>query len=402
MKVLIADSFESAGVASLQEIGCSVQHSAGLRAGDLTSAVVEHAPDVLVVRSTKVGADAIRASARLKLIVRAGAGYDTIDVAAASAESIYVANCPGKNAIAVAELTWGLILSCDRRIPDQAAELRAGRWNKKQYAAAAGLFGRTLGILGFGTIAREVASRGRAFGMRVVAWSRTPKRDDPASLHVEWLESPADVAAEADVLSIHVASTEDTRHLVNRELIAAMKPGAYLINTSRGAVVDEAALVDGIRENNLRAGLDVYADEPASSSGTFTSTVAAQPGVYGTHHVGASTDQAQHAIAMEAVRIIGEFKRTGLVPNCVNRAKRSLATCLLTVRHRNRPGVLAKVFDVLSEAGINVDEMENVLYDGHAAACARIQLDQAPTTDHLDTIQSGCDDILSLELTDLA
>lgn len=401
MKVLIADKFEAVGVEALEQIGCDVVLSPGSSADDLPSVLGSVDPDVLVVRSTKVRDEAIRAGTRLKLIVRAGAGYDTIDVAAASSDSIYVANCPGKNAVAVAELCWALILSCDRRVPDQTAELRNGQWNKKRYAAARGLFGATLGILGFGTIGREVALRGRAFGMRVVVWSRTPRRDQAQSLGLEWLDSAMRVAEQADVLSIHVASTPDTKHFVNREMIDAMKPGACVINTSRGAVVDEQALLAGIREKNLRAGLDVFDSEPGASTGDFDSAIAKEPGVYGTHHIGASTSQAQQAIAMEAVRVIREFRATGLVENCVNRAKKSPATNLLTVRHRNRPGVLAQVFDVLSKAGINVEEMENILYEGYAAACARIQLGRTPTPEHLRSIQTGCDDILSLELTEM-
>jgi D-3-phosphoglycerate dehydrogenase len=180
-----------------------------------------------------------------------------------------------------------------------------------------------------------------------------------------------------------------------------MKPGATLINTSRGSVVDEAALLRGVRDKGLRVGLDVFLGEPAGGTGSFSSPLLAEPAVIGTHHVGASTDQAQRAIALEVVRIVGEFQASGQVPNCVNRARRSPATCLLTVRHRNRPGVLAKVFDVLSEAAINVEEMENLIYEGAEAACARIQLDSPPSEQHLNEILRRCADILSLELSPL-
>ncbi len=402
MKLLIADKFEPVGLARLDDIGCEVLSDPGLSAETLPAALAEHDPDVLIVRSTKVTAAALAKAPRLSLIIRAGAGYDTIDVAEASRDGVFVANCPGKNAIAVAELTWALILSCDRRVPDQTRDLRAGAWNKKTYSAARGIYGSTLGLLGMGTIAQEVAARARAFGMKVVAWSRSLSPERAAELGVTYAATPQDVAKVADVLSVHVASTPDTKNLVDAELVDAMKPGAYLINTSRGAVVDEDAVRKGIADKGIRAGLDVYQNEPGSGAAEWTSPIANDPGVYGTHHVGASTDQAQVAIAMEAVRIVQTYKDAGIVENCVNRKRKSSAACTLTVRHRNRPGVLAHVFQIISEAEINVEEMENLLYDGAEAACARIQLATQPTPDHLKAIRDSCSDILSLELTALA
>lgn len=399
MKVLVADKLDRAGREGLANLGCEVFFEPDVGANELAAVMAKRGPDVLVVRSTRVGADAIHAGERLKLIIRAGAGYDTIDVGTASEEGVFVANCPGKNAIAVAELTWALLLSCDRRVPDQTIDLRAGRWNKREYGKAQGLYGRTLGILGVGTIAREVITRGQGFGMNVVAWSRTLDADRAAALGIRYASTPIEVAKQSDVVSVHVASTPETRHLIDSAFVAAMKPGAYLINTSRGAVVDEAALAKGIAEKGLRAGLDVFEGEPGSATGTFESSIAAAAGVYGSHHVGASTAQAQQAIAEEVVRIVERYRETGEVPHCVNRALRSDATCILTVRHRNRPGVLAMVFQVLGEAGINVEEMENLLYEGAAAACARIQLASAPTSEHLSQIRRGCEHILSMELT---
>jgi D-3-phosphoglycerate dehydrogenase / 2-oxoglutarate reductase len=335
-------------------------------------------------------------------VVRAGAGYDTIDVTAASAEGVYVANCPGKNAIAVAELAWGLILSCDRRIPDQTAELRQGRWNKKEFGVARGLFGRTLGVLGLGPIGLAVVERARAFGMPVIAWSRSLTPERARELGVERADTPLELAAKSDVVSVHVAGGADTRKLVSRDFIAHMKPGATLVNTSRGSVVDEEALRWGLAERKLRAGLDVFEGEPKAATAAFDSALAREDRVYGTHHIGASTDQAQTAIALEAVRIIRHFRSTGEVLHCVNRAVKSPATCLLTVRHRNRPGVLAQVFQVLSEARINVEEMENVIYEGALAASARIQLDTPPSETDLDRIRRSCDEILSVDLSSIS
>ena len=398
--VLIADAFSPSGITTLQAAGCAVHDQAGLTAEDLPGAIRELDPDILVVRSTKVSQQAIDAGQSLSLIVRAGAGYDTIDVEAASRRGVFVANCPGKNSIAVAELVWGLILSCDRRIPDQTAELRAGTWNKKEYSKAAGLAGRTLGIVGLGQIGLEVAKRGKAFDMRVYAWSRslTEKRAD--QLGVGYCSNVVNLAKMSDVISINVAANSETQSLIDERFCQAMKPGAFLINTSRGSVVDEAALTEAIRTKGVRAGLDVFANEPASGDKSFSDPIVNESGVFGTHHVGASTEQAQTAIAEEAVRIITEHLATGRVENCVNRAAFTAATCILTVRHLNKPGVLAHVFYTLGQSGINVEEMENIIYEGEHAACARIQLTAPPSEDDCKAILSN-ENVLSADISEI-
>src|SRR5438876_8779636 len=171
MNVLIADTFEQSGIDGLKASNCDVVYKPDLEDDALTAAIRESCADVLVVRSTSVTGSMLE-SGSLSLIVRAGAGYNTIDVAAASRRGIYVSNCPGKNAIAVAELAFALLLSLDRRVPDNVADLRAGRWNKKEYSKARGLYGRTLGLLGYGNIGQEMAKRAQAFGMPIVVWSR--------------------------------------------------------------------------------------------------------------------------------------------------------------------------------------------------------------------------------------
>jgi D-3-phosphoglycerate dehydrogenase len=178
-----------------------------------------------------------------------------------------------------------------------------------------------------------------------------------------------------------------------------MKPGAYLINTARGSVVDEAALQQAVRDKGIRAGLDVFQNEPSGGSGEFSNPVARAPGIYGTHHVGASTEQAQVAIAHEVIRIVQSYRTTGEVPNVVNRLAKSSATHVLTIRHRNRPGVLAHVFGVLAGASINVEEVENIIYHGAHATLARIHLDGQPEPAALARIRDGNPDIISAELS---
>jgi D-3-phosphoglycerate dehydrogenase len=400
MKALIADKFPEAGRTTIAQAGVEVFYDPDLTGDALAAAVRSTGADVLVVRGTKVPAATLTAG-RLSLVVRAGAGYDTIDVAAASARGIYVSNCPGKNAIAVAELTFALILALDRQIPANAADLKAGRWNKSEYSKARGLFGRTLGLIGLGRIGQEVLDRARAFGMPVVAWSRSLTPERASSLGVRPMASPAEVAAASDVLSVHIALTGETRNLIDREVLSALRPGSYFINTARAEVVDQAALYGAVRDRGIRAGLDVFAGEPPSGAGTVADPIFALDGVVGTHHIGASTEQAQDAIADEAVRIIGDYIRTGRVPNVVNLAKKSPATHLLVVHHYDRVGVLATVFSQLKQLGINVQEMENVVFEGAAAAAARIHLDSAPPQKALDAMRAESPDIIELSVLKL-
>ena len=401
MRVLVADRFEEKGLEGLRALGCEVHYEPVLEGESLGWRLRDTAADVLVVRSTRLTAAEMDQARSLSLVVRAGAGVNTIDVAAASARAISVSNCPGKNAVAVAELAWGLILALDRRIPDQTADLRAGLWNKAEYGRARGLAGRTLGIAGYGAIGREVASRGRAFGMRVVAWSPSLTASRAAEEGVERAATPADLAAAADVVSVHLALTKESRGLLGGAFFDAMRPGALFVNTSRGEVVNAAALREAIATKGIRAGLDVFEREPAGGTGAFEDEVGRMPGVVGTHHVGASTEQAQNAIAAEVVRIVALFKSTGEVANAVNLCERSPARWLLAVRHRDRVGVLAHVFGALREAGINVQKTENVVFDGAEAASARIQLDSEPSRGVLARIAEGCRDILSITLTPL-
>jgi len=412
MKVLVADQFEQSGLDGLKAAGCEVVYDPALRDDALMMALGETQAEALVVRSTRVTATMMDAGS-LALIVRAGAGYNTIDVTAASARGIYVANCPGRNAIAVAELAFGLILALDRRIPDNVAELRAGRWNKKEFSKATGLYGRTLGILGFGSIAQELARRAQAFGLNIVIWSRRFDENPGVDLGTYGLErtgrdsrvtiapSPQAVAEQADILSVHLALGPETQGLVSADVLGRLRHGAFFINTARAEVVDYAALAQAVRERGIRVGLDVFPDEPATPTAEFSGPLLQEPGVYGTHHIGASTEQAQEAIAAETVRIVRSFTETGRVPNVVNLARRTPATHMLVVRHRDRLGVLAHVFELLRGDDINVQETENIIFEDAEAAVARINLDRAPSQALLASIRSGNENILSLQLVRL-
>ena len=319
MKILFADKFQPAYLDDLKARGHECDLQPDLSADDLPSHV--GGAEVLIVRSTKVSRETIEAAESLKLIIRAGAGTNTIDKEAAAERNVPVCNVPGKNAVAVAELAFGLLLAIDRNIPDNVAELRQGQWNKKKYSKADGIMGRNIGIVGTGGIGMAMAERAAAFGMNVHVVQKA-SRDAETTRQLEAIgarqeaDLPALVSA-CDVVSFHVPATADTKGMINDDLLARFQPGAILLNTSRGEIVDEPALIRALDEKGLRAGLDVYNDEPGASQGTFDSALARHPSVYGTHHIGASTEQAQNAIAAEIVRMLDEFGR-GSVLHCVN------------------------------------------------------------------------------------
>jgi D-3-phosphoglycerate dehydrogenase len=263
-----------------------------------------------------------------------------------------------------------------------------------EFSKARGLFGRTLGLIGAGQIGREMIPRAKAFGMKVIASSRSLTPESASALGIEYEASPIAIARASDIVSIHLALNAQTRGSIGADFFGAMRPGAYFINTARAEVIDQDALTRAIQENGIRAALDVFANEPAGGTGEFVSAIAKE--VYGTHHIGASTDQAQEAIAAETVRIITTFQNTGQVPNVVNLAKSTPATCTLIVRHLDRPGVLASVLDSISGARINVQEMENIVFEGAEAAVARINLEHEPPEDLLTHIRESNSNILEL------
>ncbi len=399
MKVLVADALEESGRRGLAEAGCDVVYQPDLKGDSLAKAIAETAAEVLIVRSTQVTRPMLEGG-RLSLVVRAGAGTNTIDVKAASEHGIFVANCPGKNAIAVAELAFALMLALDRHVVAGATDLRDGKWNKKAYSKAKGLFGRTLGVLGLGRIGQEVITRAKAFGMPVVAWSRSLDDRRANELGIIRASSPEDVAARSEILTVHLALASDTRGLVSEKVFAALPEGSLFVNTSRAEVIDEAALEKAVRERGIRAGVDVFVGEPEGGTGAVESKLFALPGVIGSHHIGASTDQAQEATAAETVRIVQLYRETRRAPNVVNVTRRSPATHLLVVRHLDRVGVLAAIFDRLKIAGVNVQETENIVFDGAHAAVARIHLDQPPAD--LEAVRTSSPHVLDVSVVPLA
>jgi D-3-phosphoglycerate dehydrogenase len=393
MNILLADKLHPRSVEAMQAIpGAVVDNQPGLSDADVPAHL--KGVDVLVVRSTKVSSAAVGAADKLGLIIRAGSGYNTIDVEGASVKGIYVANCPGKNAVAVAELAVGLILALERQLADNVSELRANRWNKGRFSKAAGLKGKTVGIVGTGLIGLK------PFGVRLVAWSRSLTDAAAEKLGVERCASLVELAKLSDVVSLHLALTGDTRNLINKDFLDALKPGAFLINTCRAEVVDEAALLEAL-ERGVKLGSDVFHSEPGGKDGAFESKIASHANTYGTHHIGASTDQAELETGFEAVRIVQAFATGQPIPNCVNLRRAPASGFALTVLHQDRVGVLAGVLGVLKEHGHNVQEMDNQIFSGAKAASARLVL-ETTVLPEVEAALLQCDGVLHVRSSSLA
>jgi len=312
MRVLLADVFPEPQRTALARAH-DVRFEPNLAGPALADAA--GACDVLVVRSTKVDNAVFAAAPDLRLVIRAGSGVDTIDLEAAASHGVVVANVPGKNAIAVAELAWALLLAIDRRVVDQAVDLREGRWRKSEYQRARGIAGRRVGVVGLGAIGLEFAARARAFECHLFAVNSQRSADvqrRAEQLDFAFVDDMGDLAATCDVLSFHVPLTSSTRGMIGQPLLSRVQPGSILINTARGELVDEQALLAALDDKDLQVGLDVHPAEPASGEGTISNELIGHPRVIGTHHCGASTTQAQHAIADEVVAIIEAFAEGSL------------------------------------------------------------------------------------------
>lgn len=379
----------------LKVLGIEILYKPELTKETLPSAL--EGVGILVVRSTEVNADAIAAGKHLNLIVRAGAGVNTIDVAAASMRGVYVANCPGKNGIAVAELAMGLILSLDRRIADATADLRAGRWEKTRYSAAEGLFGRRIGIAGLGAIGREVLVRARSFGLEPHAWSKSLTPARAGKLDVGYARTLAELASRSQILTVHLPLTPQTRGIVSRSVLEALPDGAILVNTARAEVLDYDALSDLIPKKGLRVGLDVFQNEPDRGAGAFEAPILKLGTVYGTPHIGASTEQSQRAIAMETARIIRSFLTEEDIPNVVNIAAASPARYAVVLRMLDKVGVLANTLSVFKRHGINIEEISNTVFEGAIATCTKMRISGRPSDACLKEI-SAFDEVLHIHV----
>jgi D-3-phosphoglycerate dehydrogenase len=402
MRLLIADKLHPRAIEELRTLPIDVRYEPDLTRDELAGALA--GVGILVVRSTEVNATAIEAARELHLIVRAGAEFRTIDVRAASKRGIYVANCPGKNAAAVAELVFGLILGLDRRIPDAVASLRAGKWERAEYGKAEGLYGKTIGIAGLGAIGREVAVRARAFGLHPLAWSRGLTAQRANELGVMAVSSLDELAQKSDIFTVHLPLTDRTRQSINKRVLSQLPEGAIFVNAARADLVDYPALREIAAQKHLRLAFDVYPDEPKGKH-EYTTTLFDRPTpesplVYGTPHIAASTDQAQLAIATETVRIIRSFLLEGNVPHVVNVSGATAARFQMVIRMDDKVGTFANVLNVIKRHGINVEEVTNTVFEGGVASCAKLRIVSRPSETCLSEIRAF-DEVLHVDVVTL-
>jgi D-3-phosphoglycerate dehydrogenase len=383
LKVLVADKFPDKYIQQMKDLDLEVIYEPKLGEKDLPEAAKD--VDIVVVRSTVVNEETINNSKKLNLIIRAGSGVNNINIAAANKKGIYVTNCPGMNAVAVAELAIGLMISLDRFIPDNVADFNKGIWNKDKYSKGKGLKGKTLGLIGVGNIGKEVAKRALAFEMNVYGKDITRIE----GVQIKDFSEMDQLLPLCDIVTIHLPATPQTKGLFNKQMFSYMKTGAYLINTSRHDIIVEDDLLEAIKEKNIRYACDVFKGEPEAKSGEVSSKLQNNPNIYVTHHIGASTEQAQDAVAQETVNIIKKFVHSGVIDHWVNRAKITDAHYQLVVKHYDKPGVLASVLDVIRSGNINIEEIENIIFEGGIAACCTMKLQTAATAEMLKTISEN-------------
>jgi len=383
LKVLVADKFPDKYIQQMKDLDLEVIYNPKLGEKDLPEAAKD--VDIVVVRSTVVNEETINKGTKLNLIIRAGSGVNNINIAAANKKGIYVTNCPGMNAVAVAELAIGLMISLDRFIPDNVNDFNKGVWNKDKYSKGKGLKGKTLGLIGVGNIGKEVAKRALAFEMNVYGKDITRIE----GVQIKDFSEMDQLLPLCDIVTIHLPATPQTKGLFNKQLFSYMKNGAYLINTSRQDVIVEDDLLEAIKEKNIRYACDVFNGEPEGKAGEVSSKLQNNPNVYVTHHIGASTEQAQDAVAEETINIIKKFVHSGVIEHWVNRAKITDAHYQLVVKHYDKPGVLASVLDVIRSGHINIEEIENIIFEGGIAACCTMKLQNAATADMLKKISEN-------------
>ncbi len=292
LRILAADGMEAAAVAKLREMGHEVVEQF-YEADELAKQLADF--DVLVVRSaTKVRVpviDAAKEAGRLKLVIRGGVGVDNIDVAYAEEQGIKVRNTPAASSNSVAELALGHMFAIARYLHIANYTMRNGEWNKKKYEGIE-LGGKTLGIIGYGRIGKALAKLAKGIGMEVIAYD--PYVTAPEVVGLD------ELLAKADFISLHVPAAKGEPPLINADTIAKMKDGVYLVNTSRGALVDEAALIEALDSGKIAAAaLDVFAEEPTKNEAVYT-----HPKISLTPHIGGSTAEAQGRIGDEIVSII--------------------------------------------------------------------------------------------------
>ncbi|HBM15030.1 MAG TPA: phosphoglycerate dehydrogenase [Lentisphaeria bacterium] len=401
MKILIADDFQKKYIEVLQAQGHEVSFNPDLTAETLPSAIKDN--DCLIVRGTKVTEQTIESSEKLSLIIRAGSGISTIDLDAAAKKAVFVTNTPARNSIAIAELAFGLMISLDRKIPENVIDLRNSKWNMKKYSEAQGLYEKTVGIVGMGEIGIEFADRAKAFGMNVIAFDPIALMNRPVAISTRlerkiftFCNTLEEIAELSDVITFHLPSNPHTKNMVNRDFLKHVKKNAIIINTSRGDIVDDDALIEAINSKNLRVGLDTFNGEPAKGDGKFESALSKHHNVYGTHHIGASTEQAQNAIAAEVIEIITQYE-LGIVKYPVNIEMKPITRHILIARIYDKVGVFASILNLLKEQSISVQQMDSKVFNGEITQQIVLYLSKRPDNACIDAL-SKLSDVIQISV----
>jgi D-3-phosphoglycerate dehydrogenase len=314
-RVLIADKLETPGLDVLRQAGVELDERNGLTGDALKEAI--RASDGCIVRSaTRITADLLEDPGKLRAIVRAGVGVDTIDVGAATRKGIVVMNTPGGNTFSTAEHTITLLMSLARQVPAADASLRAGKWERSKFMGTQ-LAGKTLGVVGLGRIGREVARRAAGLDMKVVGFDPFLSPDRAAQLGIEAVAEIDQLLPRCDFLTVHTPLTDETRNLIDAARIAKMRKGARVINCARGGIINEEALAEALRLGHLAgAALDVFVQEPPPPDHPLLKL----PNVVFTPHLGASTLEAQVSVALEAAQLLVDFLQKGVIQHAVNMA----------------------------------------------------------------------------------
>jgi D-3-phosphoglycerate dehydrogenase len=395
MKILVACELPAFALEELGRLGAEVAYEPQLSASQLPQRIGD--VSILVVDQVPVSPEAIDRGRALQMIVCAGAGRAHVAVDEASAQGIFVTSCPHRDAVAQAELALGLMLALDRDIADQAVLLREGCWERGRFLDAAGLAGRTLGVLGTGSFCRALAERALALEMNILAWVPEGHVEALEGLAVELCNWPRELARRSEVVVVHTPAGLGMEQVANGDLLDCLGQGALFVHLGDVTTFDEDGLVAAVQERGVRVALDVFRAEPTTDSGRLRSRVLALPGVIGTHHVAGVTAQARAAVAREVVRIVSAFLISGEVLGCLNLCERSPATWQLVLRLRDQVGVMAAVLDAIRADGINAQEISSRVFVGAKAAWCTIALDERPSTEALKAIQA-LGDVLHFEL----
>lgn len=393
MKILVACVLPEFAIEELRGLGSEVVVQPTLAGEALVAASRD--VNILIVRRTRVPADLFNTASSLQMVLRAGTDVSGIAVEAASAQGVFVTNCPQRDAVAVSEMAFASMLALDRQLLDAVAVARSNSHIKRdEFPEARGLAGRTLGVVGFGPTERELARRARAFDMKVLCWSHSMQGEHAGAEDVDFVNWPRELAARSDIVFVYAPPEEGEELRADSELLSEMREGAHLIHIGVPAALNESAVVEAIERRKIRVATDLFAPREGER---VRSALADRPDVLTTYRLADRSAQARDAIAAETVSIVRKFLVSGVLVNCVNLLERSPATWQLVLRLRDAVGIMANIMDAIRADGVNAEEITSRVFSGARAAWCTIALDERPSAEALQTIRS-LDGVLHLEL----